>query len=163
MVYASIIIYKKIDFRNFIIPIIGFVTPIFLYVTFLFYFDNLTVFYNHFNFEYSLDFEFYKSLKILIPLLFLGLILLWAMLNVSPKFMLVNNVHKMSWTVVLWLLLISVSVAVFAPLKTSSELLFVIFPSAIIIANFLQKKESLILKNGILYLFLLLSVAIYFL
>jgi len=77
--------------------------------------------------------------------------------------MLVNNVHKSSWVIVLWLLLISISMVVVSPLKNSAELLFIIFPSAIIVANFIQKKESLFLKNGILYLFLLLSAVIYFL
>ena len=163
LVYVSIIIYKKADIKNFLIPIIGFITPVFIYFTFLFYFDNLTIFYNHFNFEYSSSFEMYKPLNILIPLLFLVILLVWSILNVSPKFMLVNNVHKSSWVIVLWLLLISISMVVVSPLKNSAELLFIIFPSAIIVANFIQKKESLFLKNGILYLFLLLSAVIYFL
>ena len=163
LVYVSIIIYRKINFKNLLIPIIGFATPVFLYFSFLFYFDNLIIFYNHFNFEHSFNFELYKLLHIFMPLLFLALILFWAILCVSPKLMLVNNVHKFSWIVLLWLLFISAIIILISPLKNSTELLFVIFPSAIIIANFLQKKESLLLKNGILYLFLLLSVVKYFL
>jgi hypothetical protein len=163
LVFVSLFIYKKVSFRNLIIPIIGFVVPIFLYATFLFYFDNLAFFYNHFNFDYSLDFEFYKSLKILIPILFLALILVWSIINLTPKYLLVNNKQKNAWVVLLWLLLISSLIVVLSPLKNSSELLFIVFPSAIIVANFIQKMEKPLLKNGILYLFLILSIAIYYL
>jgi len=163
LVYVSIIVYKKTDFRNFIIPIIGFITPVFIYFTYLFYFDNLPIFYNHFNLEYSFNFEMYKSVKIVFPLLFLVIVLIWSILNVSSKFMLVNNVHKYSWVVVLWLLFISILMVVFSTIKNSSELLFVIFPSAIIIGNFIQKSESSLLKNSVLYIFLLFSFEVYLL
>ena len=97
LIYVSIIIYKKVSFKNVCIPIIGFITPIFIYFTYLFYFDDLTVFYNQFNFNYSFQFEPYRSLKTLIPLLFSALILIWAIINVTPKYLLINNTSVYFW------------------------------------------------------------------
>lgn len=163
LIYVGIITYQKVSIKNLLIPIIGTVTPIFIYFTYEFYFDNLTGFYNKFNYNFNLDLSAYNSLKFLIPLLFLFTILIWATVTVTPKIVLISNNLKFSWNVLLNHLLISVVIIVFSSIKNGSELFYIIFPSAVIIANFLQNSKSLILKNAILYLFLIVSVSVYFL
>ena len=160
LIYLGIIIYQKISLKNLVIPIVGLVTPLF---TYNFYYDNLDFFYSRFNYEINLNFEVYTSLKYLIPLLFLVFIVLWSLIAVTPKIVLISNNLKFSWNVLINHLIISVIIIIVAPLKNGSELFYLAFPSAIIITNFLEKNKSKIVKNGILYLFLILSISVYFL
>ena len=145
------------------IPVIGLVTPLFLFFTYVFYIDKLELFYNLFQYNLNFDFSIYNQLNNLLPLTFLITITLWSLVVVTPKINLVSNTLRMSWNVLINQLLIATVVVVLAPNKNGSELFFVIFPCAIIIANFLQKSQSSNFKNLILYLFLILSISIYLL
>ncbi|MBE0422775.1 MAG: hypothetical protein IBX66_02440 [Lutibacter sp.] len=163
LVYLGMIIHQKITVKNLFIPIVGFVTPMLIYFTYCLYFEDAEFFYNRFNYELNLDLDSYTSLKLLIPLLFLSLALLWSLLKVTPKVVSVRNNFKFSWDVLINHLLISAVIVVLAPTKNGSELLFFIFPAAVIVANLMHHIKSKIFKNAILYAFLLISVFVYFL
>lgn len=163
LVYLAMIIHQKLTVKNLFIPIVGFVTPMIIYFTYCLYFEDAAFFYNKFNNEINLDFSSYMSLKLLIPLIFLSMALLWSILKITPKVVSVRNNFKFSWDVLINHLLISAVIIVLAPTKNGSELFFLIFPSAVIVANLMHLIKSKIFKNAVLYGFLLISVAVYFL
>ena len=163
LVYVGMIIYQKLTVKNLFIPIVGFLTPILIYFTYCLYFENVAFFYNKFSFGINLDFSTYTSLKLFIPIIFLSIVLLWSLLKITPKVLPVRNNFKFSWEVLINHFLISGTIVVVAPTKNGSELFFVIFPSAVIIANLMHHMKSKIIRNIILYAFLLLSVSVYFL
>jgi hypothetical protein len=163
LVYLGVIIHQKLTVKNLFIPIVGFVTPMIIYFTYCLYFEDAAFFYNKFNYEINLDFSSYTSLKLLIPVIFLSIALLWSLLKVTPKVVSVRNNFKFSWDVLINHLLISATIVVLAPTKNGSELFFVIFPTAVIVANLMHYIKSKIFKNAILYGFLLVSVFVYFL
>jgi len=162
LVYLGMIIHQKLTVKNLFIPIVGFATPMLIYFTYCLYFENATFFYDKFSYEINLDFSSYTSLKLLIPVIFLSIALLWSLLKVTPKVVSVRNNFKFSWDVLINHLLISAVIVVLAPTKNGSELFFVIFPSAVIVANLMHHIKSKIFKNAILYLFLLISIGVYF-
>lgn len=161
LVYVSIIIYQKLTVKNLFIPIVGFVTPMLIYFTYCLYFEDAAFFYNKFKYEINLDFSFYRSLKLLIPLLFLFLVLVWSLLKVTPKILSIRNNFKFSWDVLINHLIISAVIVILAPTKIGSELFFLIFPAAVIVSNLLQLTKSKIFRNVILYVFLLISFGVY--
>jgi hypothetical protein len=163
LVYLGMIIHQKLTVKNLFIPIVGFVTPVIIYFTYCLYFKDAAFFYNKFNYEINLDFSSYTSLKLLIPFIFLSITLLWSLLKVTPKVVSVRNNFKFSWDVLINHLLISAVIIVLAPTKNGSELFFLIFPSAVIVANLMHLIKSKIFINAVLYGFLLISVAVYFL
>jgi len=195
LVYLGMIIHQKLTVKNLFIPIVGFVTPMIIYFTYCLYFEDAAFFYNKFNYEINLDFSSYTALKLLIPLIFLSMALLWSILKITPKVVSssytvlkllipliflsmallwsilkitpkvvsVRNNFKFSWDVLINHLLISAVIIVLAPTKNGSELFFLIFPSAVIVANLMHHIKSKIFKNAILYTFLLISVFVYFL
>lgn len=163
LVYLGMIIYQKLTVKNLFIPLVGFVTPMIIYFTYCLYFKDAAFFYNRFGYEFNLDFSSYASLKLLIPLLFLSVALLWSLLKITPKVVSVRNNFKFSWDVLINHLLISIVIVVLAPTKNGLELFFLIFPSAVMVANLMHLIKSKIFKNAILYGFLLISVAVYFL
>lgn len=163
LIYIGILMYQKVSLKNLLIPIIGLITPIFLYFIYNFYYDNLTGFYNRFNYEFNWNFEAYNSIRFVVPIVFFAAILCWSIIAVTPKIVSVSNRLKFSWIVFLCQLLISIIIVFVSPIKNGAELFYLAFPTSIIITNFLQKNKSIILKNLILYLFLIISVSVYFL
>jgi hypothetical protein len=163
LVYVGMIIHQKLTVKNLFIPIVGFLTPMIIYFTYCLYFESATFFYNKFSYEINLDFSSYTLLKLLIPVIFLSIVLLWSLVKITPKVVSVRNNFKFSWDLLINHLLISITIVVLAPTKNGSELFFVIFPSAVIVANLMHHIKSKIIRNMILYAFLLVSVSIYFL
>ena len=163
LIYVSIVIYKKASLKNLLIPIVGLITPIFIYFTYNFYFDSLPAFYDRFKYDVNFSFVAFRELKLLIPTIFLAVTLLWSLVVVSPIIVSVSNNMKFSWNVLINHLLISILLIVVSPLKNGSEMFFIAFPSAIIISNFIQNKKSSLFKNVMIYLYLILSVSVYFL
>lgn len=163
LIIIAIIIYQKVNFKNLIIPFIGLITPLFLVFTYSFYFDKTADFYNLFTLNINFDFTAYNKLSLLLPISFLITITLWSLVVVSPKIVLISNNLRMSWSALLNQLLISAIIVFLAPVKNGSEIFFLLFPCAVIIANFLQKSQSSNFKNLILYLFFAISISVYFL
>ena len=163
LIYIGLLIYEKVSVKNLLIPIVGFVTPIVIFFTYHLYFESLHIFYSSFNFDSRINFRSYYSLQFMIPILFLVVILGWSILTVTPRIVLISNNLKLSWNVILNHLLISIVIVGFSPIKNGSELFYLVFPTVIIIANFIQKSKSSFFKNLILYLFLLISISVYFL
>ncbi len=163
LIYIGIFIYQKASFKNLLIPIVGFLTPIFIYFTYCFYFDSLPVFYERFNYDFKLIFVSYNSLRFLIPIILLIIMLLWSILSVTPKIILISNNLKFSWSVLINHLLISIVIIIFSPVKNGVEFFYLAFPASIIITNFLERSKLTIFKNILLYLFLVISISVYFL
>ncbi len=163
LVYVGMIIHQKMTIKNLFIPIVGYLTPMLIYFTYCLYFESTTFFYNKFSYEINLNFSSYTLLKLLIPVIFLSTVLLWSLVKITPKVVSVRNNFKFSWDVLINHLLISVTIVVLAPTKNGSELFFVIFPSAVMVANLMHHIKSKIIRNMILYAFLLISVVVYFL
>ncbi|MDO9136681.1 MAG: DUF6427 family protein [Lutibacter sp.] len=163
LVYVGMIVHQKLTVKNLFIPIVGFLTPMIIYFTYCLYFESATFFYNKFSYEINLDFSSYTLLKLLIPVIFLSIVLLWSLVKITPKVVSVRNNFKFSWDLLINHLLISLTIVVLAPIKNGSELFFVIFPSAVMVANLMHHMKSKIIRNMILYAFLLVSVSVYFL
>jgi hypothetical protein len=163
LIYVGIILYKKITIRNLIIPFVGFITPVFLYFTYCVYLNELPLFYQKFNPIFSLDFSNYSEIKYLLPLILLGVILVWSIIRVTPAIILVSNKLKQTWVLLLNHLLVAIIVVGLSEVKNGSEIQFLIFPAGIIIANFIPKLKSKLLRNALLFLFLAISISVYFL
>ena len=163
LIYAAMLLFQKVTLKNLAIPLVGLVMPVFIFFTYTFYVDNLEAFYRVFYLAPSFSYNSYNQLQLLIPIAFLITIAMWSIVSVTPKVVSSGTSFKKLWNLVIVHLLISVIIIVLSPIKNGSEMLFMVFPITIIIANFLQKSESKNFKNLIFYLFLLISFGVYFL
>jgi len=161
LIYAAIYTFNKSTIRNILIPLVGFLTPILIYGVYLLAVDE----FNSFNLQlnYSLSFLNYNSLELLIPIALILGYLLWAIFPTTVKIVTVNNEFRTSWFLLLIHLLISVIVIILSPNKNGSEFLFMFFPTAIILTNYLQIVKEKWFKEVFLYLFLVITITIYFL
>ncbi len=163
LIFLAVAIYQKLYIQNFIIPIFGLATPFLLFFTYSLYVENAELFYQLFQFQYSLDFTAYHQLKYLIPLTLVLTITTWSILAVTPKIVQISNTLRLSWNVLLAQLVIATVIIFFSPVKNGSEMLYLVFPCVVIITNFIQKSQSKNFKNLILYLFLMVAIGVYFL
>ena len=163
LIYIALIIFERITVKNLLRPLVGVVTPIFIYFTYCFYFDSLNEFYNCWDFNPNVRYTSYNNLKLLLPISVSLAAVIWSIIMLTPKVS-ASGIHiKRSWRIVLNHLIFAAIIIAFAPIKDGSEMFFMMFPLSIIITNFLRISPSENFKNLILYLFLIISISIYFL
>ena len=161
LIYAGLYAFNKSSVRNILIPIVGFLTPIIIYGTYLLAFDN----FNNFNLNLSYNFSFlnYNSFKLLLPITLILGYLLWAIFPTTVKIVTVNNEFRTSWFLIQIHLLVSVLLIILSIDKNGSEFLFIFFPIALVLTNYLQLIREKWFKEVFLYLILVVTITSYFL
>lgn len=160
LVYAAIWLFRRADWKNIWIPIVGYVTPVFLAYTYLLAFDDVERFMRIWTFDFQLDVSLYNSFDFLWPIVFTGLLLLFSIYPTTRKSLLAKIDFKSTWQLLIVHLAVSLLVILIAPEKDGSEFSFLFFPLTIVFANFLQILERYWIKEGIIYLFLLSLILI---
>ncbi|MFD1294924.1 DUF6427 family protein [Lutibacter holmesii] len=163
LIYVALIIFERINVKNLIRPIVGVITPIFIYFIYCFAFGSVNDFYNCWEFNFNVNYTSYNNLKLLLPISVSLAAVIWSIVTLTPKVS-VSGIHiKRAWRIVLNHLIFAAIIIAFAPIKNGSEMLFMIFPFSVIITNYLRISPSENFKNLLLYLFLILSISVYFL
>lgn len=155
IVYAGIVIFRKTDWRNFVIPLIGIITPVFLSYTYLLAFDDLTRFYELWDFALNVDITTYVQQKMIIPFVLIGSLTLAAIYPTTKRSLLAKIDFKATWSLLLAHILVSLLVVLISPVKDGSEFLFLFFPLSILFANYLQVIERYWIKESIIYIFII--------
>jgi len=162
LIYLAVFLFFKVTFRTILIPIIGLVTPVFLYFTYLFWFDDLITFYKLFEITIVTDFSFYTTSYYSVFLTILGFFSLTSILLISGNIFSVSNKFKRSWVLLLAHLVVAIAFIALVNVKSGIELIAVLIPATIIIANWLQTVERKLIINIVLLLFLALSFGLQF-
>ena len=160
LVYAAIWLFRRADWKNIWIPIVGYITPVFLAFTYLLAFDDVERFMQIWTFDFRLDVSLYNSFDFLWPIVFTGLLLLFSIYPTTRKSLLAKIDFKSTWQLLIVHLAVSLIVILIAPEKDGSEFSFLFFPLTLVFANFLQILEKYWIKEGIIYLFLLSLILI---
>jgi len=160
LVYAALWLFRRADWKNIWIPIVGYITPVFLAYTYLLAFDDVERFMQIWRFDFRLDVSLYNSFDFLWPIVFIGLLLLFSIYPTTRKSLLAKIDFKSTWQLLIVHLALSLILILIAPEKDGSEFSFLFFPLTIVFANFLQILERYWIKEGILYLFLLSLILI---
>ena len=156
LVYAAILIFRKTEWRNFVVPILGVLTPVFLSYTYLLAFDDLERFNNLWKLSFDLNFQAYNSYHYMIPLALIGILSIIAIVPTTKRSLLAKIDFKATWTLLIAHILISVIVVMFAPEKNGAELIFLFFPLSVLFANYVQVINRYWVKESIIYIFILM-------
>jgi len=155
LVYAAIIIFRKMDWRNFLIPVIGVLTPVFLSYTYLLAFDDLERFGNIWKLSLDVGFDAYKSWELLVPILLISILGLIAIYPTTKRSLLAKIDFKATWSLLMIHILVSLVLALISPIKNGSEFIFLLFPLSVLFANYLQVIKRYWVKEAIVYLFVI--------
>ena len=154
LMYAGIFIHQKTTIHTILIPIVGFISPLILYFVYLFWFDKTEDFFNLFNFLDINVFLIYTGNNII---WFVGFVLLLTLLSLfikSPKALSVSNSFKRNWILLNINLVIALVFAMLIIDKNGYEIVYLLFPTSIIIANGVEIVKSNIAKNVVFILIL---------
>ncbi len=163
LVFATALVHKKNSIRTILIPIVGFVTPLFLAFTYFFVTDDIVTFYQKLTFVYSFDFDIYREMLMLVPLVVLFVLTFMSIGLVSIRSASLSNDLKQSWLLVIVHFSCAVYIILMASSKEGSEMIFLFFPIAIILTNYLQLLNKNIFREIIVYTLLVLSLSAYIL
>lgn len=160
LVYFGVLVHEGYRFKSWLVPPIAFlallsiVTSVHLYLK-----DRFYTFSDWFQ-RSDFDFSAYREPEILIPLALLLAITLWTSFYYLGVIQKSSASNKTPLFMVLFFLFLSITVAIFAPTKDSSELMFFFAPLALIVTNYFQVSEDKWFREAILWILLLLSVAL---
>ncbi|MDN3618077.1 MULTISPECIES: DUF6427 family protein [Polaribacter] len=163
LIYASILLRKKVSFHTLLTPIIGFISPLIIYFAYLFWYDSSEEFQQLFTFNTINNVFIYKKDS---TLWIFGTILLLTVSSIflkSPKALSVNNSFKKSWIVLIINSIIAVAFALVITEKSGAEIVYFLIPASVIIANGFEVIEKMIVKNILSGLLLIGTVITYFL
>lgn len=158
LLYISIYLHQQFTYQTLLTPLIGFGSVVFLFFTYCFWHDKTNDFYLLFDWVFHYDFNLYLSPKYLFQNIFIVVFVIGAILLKSPKALAVLNTFRRNWILTVIHLIISLLIILLMSNKASSELLFVFFPVAIILANGLELYQHKWVGNVLLLLFLICSV-----
>jgi len=161
LIFLALLLFKKINMRYLIVPIIGLLVPAFLFFAYCFLIDALQLFYQIFDFSISLEWVNYGTSLKQIPMLVIAIIGFISIIMVLPKIMAVSNRYRSQYTIALISLFIGVFLIGITPLKNGSELLYVFLPFALMIAGFVKIIEKKLMKELVLLGLALLSVVLF--
>jgi hypothetical protein len=156
LIFAAILLHQKITIHTLVTPILGFITPLISYFAYLLWKNSIEEFTQLFYFDvinnisiYSKDYTFW----------IFGVIVLLTISSIilkSPKALSVNNSFKKNWILLIINAIITAVFALIITEKNGSEIVFLLVPSSIIIANGFEVIQKNVLKN-ILFGFLLIA------
>ncbi|WP_237277363.1 DUF6427 family protein [Tenacibaculum ovolyticum] len=162
LLYISIYLHQHLTYQTILIPIIGFGSVVFLFFTYCFWYENTALFYALFNWNFSYDIYLYLNTNYLFPIVFIGVFALFTIFLKTPKVLAVLNTFRKNWILIVIQLIISSSIILLTNNKTGSELLFIFFPTSIVLANGLEFFQKKWFADIVLIVFLICSVVINF-
>ena len=158
LIYVGSYLHKKITLHTLLVPVVGFITPLFVYFTYLFWYDKTEEFENIFKFDILFDIKFYSQTKYFLLISSILFFTLCAIFFKSAKALSVNNTFRKNWVLLIYNFLILIFFSLLIPQKNGSELIFILFPASIILANGVELIQKPVFKNSILYLFIIGSI-----
>lgn len=159
-IYLTLLFYRISNVRYLFIPIIAILSFGILYYCFLLYqaVDPAAV---AFNFQaISFNFSAYGTIEVLIAIaFFIGSILwtIWSYLGEQSK---ASSKAKGRFSVILGMLFVGVLVILLTSQKTGAEWYLLIPVMTIIVTHYLERTESLLFKESLLWLIILLPIII---
>lgn len=160
VVFFGIIIHVSHHIKNWLVPVLAFLTVLSL-VTCL----NLAINESFYSFsdwfqESNFDFSLYRDLTVLIPVSFLLALSLWSLFFYMGIIQRASSMLKSSLMLFLLNFFLAIGVAVLAPTKDSSELIFFLAPLAIIVTNYFQLLNDKWFQEILLWVIILLPAVL---
>lgn len=160
LLYASIILFQKLNARSFLIPIVGFLAPLIIYFTYCYWYDSLDKFENLFSWYTDYNFELYQADHVLIPLIFIGSLTVLSILFKTPKVFMVSGNYRKFWSLTIINLIVAAGLIVLIDNRNGTELMYAFFPVAVILTNGIEGISKKIFQNMILILFVLIPILV---
>lgn len=139
--------YGKASFRNLVSIGLGFLLPSFFLFSYCFFFDQMEFFFEQFLFEVSSDDAFYSSEYLLNPMMVCAFLVLVSLVLNFPKIIGISDRFRLKYVLVLLSYLTGLGIIAITPDKNGTEVLFVLLPMSILIAQLVESITKAWLKD----------------
>ena len=147
LLFLSIWLFQKINFRTLLIPCLGFLAPVLFYVAYFFWFDQTEEFIASFFWYANYNFELFTDSSIFIPTIVLGTLVLISILVKTPKVISISGNYRNYWILILFNLFIAITILLIQNTLHESQLILLFFPISVILTNWLESIQKPFLKN----------------
>ena len=158
LVYTSLFVFQRINWRFFIIPLVGFTLPYFLTYIYALGFDSFSFFNSvtEVPFSFNLGIIRQASYFIIVDIFFLTGCLAYILKTIrTTEF---SNEFRALWSLVLAHFLIAVFLIFTGASFSLYKVVYIIFPFGIIIANYMQTIDKKWVKELVIFLFVGLTI-----
>lgn len=157
LVYVALLMFQKITIRKILIPIVGMLVPILFWFTYAFAMENMSLFYECFEFNLGwLQQTFIENNKF--EILGLTILIVLSVLFKLPKMLSVSTLEKQHYTITLFSLILGGILFVLNPSESGAQILFVFVPVSIVLGQLIGNISKRILKDSILVIFIAVSL-----
>mgnify|MGYP006079575289 CR=1 FL=1 len=163
LIFAAILLHQKITIHTLITPFIGFATPLVSYFAYLLWNNSIEEFTQLFYFDVINTPSIYAKDYTIWIFGVLFLLTTFSIFLKSPKALSVNNSFKKNWILLILNLIITTVFALTINEENGSEIIFLLAPSSIIIANGFEAIQKKVLKNILIGLLLIGTIVTFFL
>ncbi|MCM5662311.1 DUF6427 family protein [Galbibacter mesophilus] len=163
LVYASIFLYKKNDYRNLLIPLVAFFTVLSITFTAFYLLNDLQTFYGYLLLLPKLVLEKYEDFRYIVPLIFLFIMGVWSTIAFFIRKQSKSFVTRVPGILIMVMLGIAILVAIVSESANTSEVIFSIFPLSVIMAKYVESINRLWLKEIFLWSFIVMPFVTLFL
>ncbi|WP_424492827.1 DUF6427 family protein [Salinimicrobium sp. GXAS 041] len=158
VVFFGIIIHVSHNIRNWLVPVLSFLTILSIGTCVSLLINDTFYTFSEWFQESKFDFSEYRNPAVLFPVSFLLALSLWSLVFYLGIIQRASSMLKSSLLLVLLYFFIAIGVAVLAPTKNSSELIFFLAPLAIIVTNYFQLLKDKWFQEVLLWLVVSLPV-----
>lgn len=147
LLYIAVFLHQKITFNTVLTPILGFLAPVIVVFSYYLWIES-PEWTSHLNFSrYSWGYEAYFDGKLLYFVSLLILLAFTALILKSPLKLTFKNTFQKNYMVLSFHLIIAFVLLFFSPQKSSTEMLYVLFPATVIIANGVELISDKLYRN----------------
>lgn len=158
LIFIALLLYSDNRIKNWIVPFIGFLTVAILWVTYhLIRFDSLG-FSNDYWLSFKLDLKTYLKIKYIIPIIIVFTFVLWSTVYYLRSMKEKLRAFRPSHKIIVASTIISLLAILPKEVKNTSELVLAFPFFSIIITNYMENINNNILKEVIIYVFVLLTI-----
>ncbi|MEL4307069.1 DUF6427 family protein [Joostella sp. CR20] len=163
LVFASIILYKKNDYRNSLIPFVTLLIVLIIVFTTCYLTDNLEKFYSFFIFSAEFDFEKYTQMRFIVPIIFMVIMGIWSTIAFFLRKQNKSFVTRVPGILIMIMLVIATLIALISENNNMSELIFLLFPLSVILAKCVENIQKVWLKEAFIWAFIVVPYVVLFL
>ena len=147
LLFLSIWLFQKINFRTLLIPCLGFLAPVLCYVAYCFWFDQTEEFTASFFWYANYNFELFTDSSIFIPTIVLGTLVLISILVKTPKVISISGNYRNYWILILFNLFIAITILLIQNTLHESQLTLTFFSNLCYFNKLVGKHTKTFFKN----------------
>lgn len=148
------------ELRHFFIPMIGLIGMFLIITAFYYLKDDSFQWFNEWLQPMSFDFTAYASPALWITITLLLSIFIWSIFHRVTILSEIPKKFKANFVLIFYASLIGILIALVTESKNGAELIFMLAPTAIVVANYLERNGDIYLKEIICWMMILMPIVI---